>query len=264
MRLRLYDIMESLQPYVKVICSMESEPGETLSPFRVLPDTCIELFINYVDAAPALISAQATTTDSRSFIVSRMNHFMDVQSPGKTGFIAVCFYPAAARHFFSLPMDALTNSVTGLHHIWGRLAAELEDRIATAANNEGRVAILQQCLINQLTKNYHADKAVDYCLWQLNLVRGQLPVGTLAEKTGISSRQLARRFHNEVGLPPKEFARITKFIHSLAVLKKYPALSLTEIAYESGYYDQAHFIHDYKAFSGYSPRQLLHSGNALY
>jgi AraC-like DNA-binding protein len=67
-----------------------------------------------------------------------------------------------------------------------------------------------------------------------------------------------------VGFSPKEFARITKFIHSLTHLKKYPAMSLTEIAYESGYYDQAHYIHDCRAYSGYTPGQLHAAADCLY
>jgi AraC-like DNA-binding protein len=124
--------------------------------------------------------------------------------------------------------------------------------------------ILQQYLLKELKKNYKEDKTIEYCLWQINCAKGQLSIGNLSDTAGISNRQLLRRFNDQVGLTPKEFARITKFINSLSILKKYPAMSLTEMAYESGYYDQAHFIHDYKEFSGYSPGQLLASNHCVY
>ena len=244
---------------------MENNGSDSgLLPFRVLPDTCTELFINYIDNAPTVISGKSTAAYQRCFLVSRMNRFMDVQSPAITGLITVCFNPGATRHFFALPMNEISNDVTGLQYLWKGMLMEIEDRIVSANTNDDRVKILQQYLFNELKKNYRADKAIEYCLWQLNATKGQLSIRNLSEDTGISNRQLLRRFNNSVGLSPKEFARITKFISSLAVLKKYPDMSLTEIAYESGYYDQAHFIHDYKEFSGYSPGQLLASTHCVY
>jgi len=235
-----------------------------LPPFRVLPDTCTELFISYIDNAPTVISGKSTVGYQRSFLVSRMNRFMDVQSPAITGLITVCFNPGATRHFFALPMNEIANDITGLQHFWRGMLVEIEDRIASAKTNDDRVIIIQQYLYNELKKNYKTDKTIEYCLWQMNSAKGQLSIRNLSDSTGISNRQLLRKFNDHVGLSPKEFARITKFINSLNVLKKHPTMSLTEIAYESGYYDQAHFIHDYKEFSGYSPGQLLDSAHCIY
>ncbi len=232
-----------------------------LPPFRVLPDTCTELFISYIDNAPTVISGVGY---QRSFLVSRMNRFMDVQSPAITGLITACFHPGAARHFFALPMNEIANDITGLQHLWKGMLVEIEDRIVSAKTNDDRIRIVQQYLYKELKKNYKADKTIEYCLWQMNSAMGQLSIGNLSNDTGISNRQLLRRFNDHVGLSPKEFARITKFINSLNILKKYPAMSLTEIAYESGYYDQAHFIHDCNEFSGYSPGHLLASRHCIY
>jgi len=265
MQLRLYNIEPALQPFVKVICSMENNGTDSgLPPFRVLPDTCTELFINYIDNAPTVISGKSTANYQRSFLVSRMNRFMDVQSPVIAGLITVCFYPGATRHFFALPMNEIANDVTGLLHLWKGILVEIEERIVSAKTNDDRITILQQYLFKELKKNYKEDKTIEYCLWQMNCAKGQLSIGNLSDTAGISNRQLLRRFNDQVGLSPKEFARITKFINSLSILKKYPAMSLTEMAYESGYYDQAHFIHDYKEFSGYSPGQLLASNHCVY
>jgi AraC-like DNA-binding protein len=263
--LRLYDITPALQPYVKLICSIESDgKNNPFHPFRVLPDTCVELFINYINTSPARISTGKSFDGGNSFVVSRMNSFMDVEQPGKTGFFSVCFYPAAARHFFSLPMNELSNNVISLDELWQNVSTQLAEEMFTAAGNDQRSLILQQFLVQQLEKNYVPDKGIEFCLWQLQLLKGQLHIGKLAEKTGISNRQLSRRFNDNVGLSPKEFARITKFIHSLSWLKKFPAHSLTEIAYESGYYDQAHYIHDCREFSGYAPGKLLTTPHMLY
>ena len=136
--------------------------------------------------------------------------------------------------------------------------------LASAANNHERVAIIQEYLCRQLEKLKNPDKTVEHWLWQVNFFKGQLTVEDLSRKVNISQRQLGRRFNQTVGLSPKEFSRVTRFIHSLTHLKKYPLLSLTEIAYESGYYDQAHFIHDYKSYSGLTPGELVANTSILY
>jgi AraC-like DNA-binding protein len=265
MNMHLYDILPRLQPYIKVICSIENNGnGDALSPFRVLPDTCVELFVNYVNAGQMITAGAVTVKQPQSFITSRMSRYMDVHQAEKSGFIAICFLPGAATHFFGHPMNEIANSVIGLTDLWNNTAKEMEERVAEADTNSQRVTIIQQYLINQLASLQERDKIVEHWMWQVNFFKGQLPVEQLSRKVNLSQRQLARRFNHSIGLSPKEFTRVTRFIHSLKHLRKYPSISLTEVAYESGYYDQAHFIHDYKEYTGYAPGELLASANILY
>jgi len=233
------------------------------SSFRVLPDTCIELFVTYAGSRQT-VSVTGLQQQPNSFIVSRMSKYMDVQSQGRSGFISVCFHPGAAAHFFSVAMNEVTDMVVGLNDLWKSIAAEMEDRVVCAIDNEERVSIIQRYLLHQLEKQTKTDKDVEHWLWQVNYFKGQLSVQELSRKANISQRQLGRRFNQTVGLSPKEFSRVTRFIHSLTYLKKYPSLTLTEIANESGYYDQAHFIHDYKDYSGYTPGELVADAGVLY
>jgi AraC-like DNA-binding protein len=263
--LKLYDIDPVLQPFVKTICTMENRGGGSgLSRFRVLPDTCLELFVNYVETGPTQIGDRSVSGKTRSYIVARMNNYLDVHSPGAIGFVSVCFYPGKARQFFPIPMKETATSPLVLKDIMHDFSLSLEEAVAEADSNEERVKHLQDFLVNLLMKNSHPDKAVDYCVNQINYHRGQLSITSLAREAGISNRQLVRRFNEQIGISPKEFARVTKFIHSLHVLKSYPQMNLTQIAYESGYYDQAHFIHDYQEFAGYSPGTLLQASDTVY
>lgn len=241
---------------------MECNEKKSLTPFRVLPDTCVELFISYTETPIARVSA--TTEKLRSFVVFRMSQFMDVEMEKQTGCIAICFNPGVAYNFFSLPMNEVSDTVTDLKYLWKDIASEVEEKIFEATNNQQRVNIIQQYLYTHLIKKRKTDKAIEHCLWQINYLKGQLSAKQLSEKINISQRQLGRKFNSYIGLSPKEFIRTNRFIHSLEHLKKYPAINLTEIAYESGYYDQAHFIHDYKEFSGLTPGDLIASDNILY
>jgi AraC-like DNA-binding protein len=233
-------------------------------PMRILPDTCVELVIHYNAPFKTTFSNDTTSIQERSFIVAQMKKFMEIQPNGKVGFIAVRFTAWGAYHFFGIPMKEVANGETALQFVWNTLAGEIEDRIASANANSQRIQIIQQYLLFQLAKNGKHDHAVDFCLNEISLAKGQLTIEELSNKTGISNRQLVRRFDNCVGLSPKEFARITKFINALNFINQFPGKSLTEVGYDCGYYDQAHFIRDFKEYSGLTPGEYLASGNTVY
>ncbi|GAB3505029.1 helix-turn-helix domain-containing protein [Emticicia fontis] len=265
MQLELYSILPELQPYVKAICSIENEAlPSSIPPFRVLPDACVELFINFNDNQDSLatITGKKTFTNSQSFVISRMSNFMDVQMKSKTGFISICFYPSTAYLFFQLPMTQVADSLTDLHDLWSTEAKEMEEEVGRVSSKGQKVNIIHRYLMRQLKRN-RFDKTIHYCVQQINTANKIFSVTELADKAGISQRQLSRKFNHCLGLSTKEFIHINRFIDSLVYLKKHPSMSLTDIAYESGYYDQAHFIHDYKTFAGLTPGAVLSAGNLV-
>ena len=243
-----------------MICAMECDDDFDTRHIRVLPDACVELFISYTGTPVAIIGNELY---KRSIITFRMSRPMDVQMRKGSGCLAVCFYPGMANKFFHLPMHLLSDTTTELLNVWHKLASEIEDKIAGARNNEDRVYIIQEQLLRQLSQTTD-DKQMSLCLSTVRSSIEKLSVKQLTEKTGLSQRHLSRKFQEQIGLSPKEFIRVSRFIKSLKHLKREPKLHLTAVAYDSGYYDQAHFIRDYKTFAGLTPGELLRSSNILY
>jgi len=95
---------------------------------------------------------------------------------------------------------------------------------------------------------------------QVILTRGQMPIQSLSDQYFLSSRQFTRAFSEYAGFSPKLFSRLLRFEHTLSEYGNKDK-SLTDIAYDCGYYDQSHFIHEFKEFSGHDPRHYF-SGNA--
>lgn len=266
MKLELYSILPELQPYVKEICSMEGDNSAPfIAPVRVLPDACVELFVNFNNSQDSLatVTGKKVFENSQSYVISRMSSFMDVQMKNQTGFISVCFYPGTAYLFFQLPMNVVADSLTDLHYLWHTEANAMEEEIGNSDCNKQKVAVIQYYLLKQLRKN-RLDKTIAYCVQEIKKADTLFSVAALANKVGISQRQLSRKFNHCIGLSTKEFIHINRFIHSWVYLKKYPDLTLTDIAYESGYYDQAHFIHDYKTFTGLTPGAVLSASNIIF
>lgn len=260
MHIKSYDIIPALQPYVKLICTMECDDDTDTNYIRVLPDACVELFLNYTITPVAIISNEL---HKRSIVTFRMSRPKDVQMRKGSGVIAVCFYPGMAYRFIQIPMHALSDTTAALSDIWGCIATQLEDEIAESSSNELRVSLLQKYLFKKLGNDKN-DSHIAHCLRQVQLSAGSITVGKLVNDTGLSQRHLSRKFQEYVGLSPKEYLRVSRFILSLVHLKSYPVFSLTEIACKSGYYDQAHFIRDYKDYTGYAPGQLMRASHILY
>ena len=260
MRMQLYDIIPTLQPFVKLICSMDCDDDTDTRQILVLPDACVELFINYTSTPVAIIGNELY---KQSIVTFRMSRPMDVQMRKGAGCLAICFHPGMGYKFFRLPMHVFTDTTTLLDDVWKDMASEIEDKLANACNNDERVSIIQQYLLQQSTQS-RDDRQIAWCLQQAQASTYTLSVKQLTHGAGLSQRHLSRRFQQCIGLSPKEYLGVNRFIKSLQHLKKYPAHSLTAIAYESGYYDQAHFIRDYKTYTGHTPGEVADSQHILY
>ena len=130
-------------------------------------------------------------------------------------------------------------------------------RFRAAWNSPGDpVVIVEHFLLNKLTSpdtiNRIAKESVALIL-QLN---GKLSVDILAEQLQVNRRQLERNFASAIGLSPKQLSKIIKFQAALKQLSANQFQSLTAVAYEGHYYDQSHFIKDFKEFTGISPKRF--------
>lgn len=88
-------------------------------------------------------------------------------------------------------------------------------------------------------------------------MKGVVSIGALAADTGWSERHLTRVFIERTGLAPKLYARLTRFHAVLAAQARLPQASLSALALDGGYFDQAHFIRDCREFTGAAPRAFL-------
>ena len=235
---------------------MENDPGETPQfSMRILPDSCVEMVIHYSRPLETTFSNGKRGLQPLTFVVAQMKSFIELAPSGPFGFMSIRFSAQGAYHFFGIPMKEIVNGIVDLNELWKSLADEMTDRVQSATNGADRSSLIQKHLLLQLRRNGQVDKAVDYSLNELYRSNGQLSIEQLAAKTGLSNRQLIRRFDQKVGMSPKEFSTIIRFIHATRLLKD-KSKSLYDVSYLCGYYDHAHFFHDFKKFSGLNPRKF--------
>jgi AraC-like DNA-binding protein len=168
------------------------------------------------------------------------------------GIFGAYLYPFAIRDLFGLSSHEIQHEMPSVSDCLVPEGRLLSDRILMANNNEERVSLLSEFLLKRLRLLNHDNSALQACIKYILNTGGQMRIEDTSTRFGISSRQLERHFKTLTGLTPKTYSRICRFqqaLNNYGLAYK----NLTEIAYECGYFDQSHFIHDFKEFSGYEP-----------
>lgn len=172
-----------------------------------------------------------------------------------TSVLIARIYPHASALFFSDPLSEFTNYATDMYDVALTENRELYARIMDANGLPSKINILENHFLQQLKKNETRLKKV-VTLQNLNrefLPNSQLPVlPTLAQSSGLSERYIQKLYLANIGISPVAYTSVVRFNKSLQLVLNTPQ-SLTEIAYDCGYYDQAHFIKEFRKFTGITP-----------
>jgi AraC-like DNA-binding protein len=189
---------------------------------------------------------------------------VEIHHDGNQHGIQLDVTPAGARALFGMPAAELASATVGLDVLWGRRAAELYDRLASAPGWPARFAILEHVLCEVIAERATppAISADLQMAWsRLAGTGGQIDVVTLAADAGWSRRHFTQRFSTEYGLGPKAVGRVIRFERSRTMLLAATPqrLRLADIAAACGYADQAHMTRDWRALAGDSPTGWLAS-----
>lgn len=250
-----------LKNYVHHISFSEfSAYGSDLIP--VVPDGMTELVINIGEAY------EREYPKGNHLMKVKGSHFIGMKSaPAKVRphrdmkAVSIRFLPGAVSFFIRQPLDQLIDEVIDAEILFGGAIRELEDRINDLNDNEAVLDLLENFLLNLFSENQRSK----YVLSRIETIYRNPTANGYSElfENVKSYKSEERVFKRCLGLTPKLFMRIVKFNYSTCFFKKANASTLTEIAYVSGYYDQAHFIRSFREFSGMTPGQYLNCNEPM-
>jgi AraC-like DNA-binding protein len=140
--------------------------------------------------------------------------------------------------------------------------ATFRERVLEAETPQQRLDVIEAVLVARLARGRGLHPAVRYAVRALEPGTTTVPVAELVDRVGLSHRRFVDLFAAQVGLTPKRFARVRRFQHVLRRLRSGGAVHWADVALSCGYYDQAHFIHEFKEFSGVNPTTYQAVGGA--
>ena len=254
---KVYTPSPELQSFVKCFWTLEDGGSKEPVKQRVIPDGCMELIFHYGDLYKQYFEDGSAIVQPRSFIFGQITTYLEIAPTGKSGIVAARFLPDGLTPLLSMPVAHLENKATSLDILFGEKGRALENQILSAVDNEGRIKLIEDFLLARLAQQQTVDTIARNCVEVIFQSQGQVDVGDLSDKMNIHRRNMERKFTSAIGLSPKQLSKVVRLQATLKMLQTQQFTNLTSLAYENGYYDQAHFIKDFKEFTGMSPKSFF-------
>ena len=228
------------------------ESGSRAPLRQEVPIPLIPLIVNLGSPWNVAVSATGLQVSRDSFVAGLSVSSAYVGAAGPATCIQVNLTPLGAHMFFGLPMHELANDVVPLEDVLPQGVGPLADALEDKEHWRDRFALLDAILLARLAEARAPSPDVAWAWSILERTHGRAPIGWICDRLGRSRRHLAARFREQVGLPPKTVGRIMRFDRAIAMLRREEA-NLADVAFECGYYDQAHLNRDFREFAGASP-----------
>jgi AraC-like DNA-binding protein len=224
---------------------------------RIMPSGRATVIINLYEDEVRNYDADGQVHRQRgSILVGAHSAFSIIDTEEQRAVMGVEFCPGGTWPIFGVAADELSNQHIALRDFWSA-GRSLRDRILCAPTPQARLEILAESLTQQLAARAAQHPAVAFALHQLHCAPQLASVEDLSRAAGISSRRLARLFSVEVGLTPKLYARVLRFNRVVESIQNIQHVDWCDVALRCGYFDQPHFIRDFKTFCGLTPSEYL-------
>ena len=187
----------------------------------------------------------------RNFIGGLHNQYYHVTSGDEENYCIVAeFKPNTAKYFIPEKLGVFQNSLIDINDIWGNAARKLSNKIDRESSDAIKIKHIENFLLDQFIPP--KESVIDTALDTMISSKGFIDITTLSKTAFLSKAQFRKRFKEEVGIAPSQYHKIVRVNASLKMIQQ-KEKSLTDISYALGYFDQSHFIKDFKAVIGWAP-----------
>lgn len=236
---------------------------------RFLPDGNTEFIINLKDDVQHIYDNETLRTKQacrHAWVSGIRTQAISIPSGHESRMLIISFKKGKAYPFYGLPLRELTDTVVEADLLWGAASRELRERLMGMQNAKSMFLLLERFLL-QLAKGKLVEEtpakcvqfAIDHIIAQPEI----LSLKSLSQQIGYSQKHLIELFKQQVGVSPKAYLRILRFQKAIVEIENDPSLDWSRLANDCGYYDQAHFINDFKAFSGFTPNDYFRKKSDL-
>lgn len=252
-----FEPSSSLSSFIKCYWTLDSEAGEeTLEKQTIVPDGCMEMIFHHGEYYQQLTLDEGWITQPKCFVFGQLTRPLEIMPTGKTGIFSVRFHPNGFLPFASMPIKDMENKAVALESIFGQEVLHLEEKMMLAESAEERITLVENFLLEKLTDEHTIHKIIHSTIETMMEAKGRLPVDEVAKMVKINKRQLERKFSEAIGLSPKQLSKTIRLQETIKNMYSKKYSNLTELAYQGAFFDQAHFIKDFKELTGMTPKEF--------
>lgn len=251
-----FEPAKDLADFVMCYWTLESAKENTPQKNTIIPDGTMKMIFHYGDPYRHYEEDGNNILLPRCFVIGQLTRPYIVEPTGRTGTFFVRFQPTGFLPFTSMPIKEMENTAVPLEKLFGEEGIEIQDNILHAHDNLKRIKLIESFLLGQLSNVDRIDNIVRSTIETISTANGQLSINELSTQMNLNRRLLLRKFSSKVGLSPKQLSKIIRLQVSLKSLLSKKVNKLSDLAYENEFFDQAHFIKDFKQFTGLTPKEF--------
>ncbi|HEU4538081.1 MAG TPA: helix-turn-helix domain-containing protein [Polyangiaceae bacterium] len=226
---------------------------------RILPSATVELVFNLAESDGRRYEAPGRPGSYHmipwAVVSGCYSTPFEIDTRTHAAIMGVHFRPGGAAAFLGAPPGEIADTHVALEAMWGRGTNELQERLCGAADPREGFRVLEEALRGRLVRGRRERDAVKHARFALDQPGAE--VGQLARDIGLSRRRLIEIFTADVGMTPKRYARVRRFQRALALAEASPSPRWAGLAFECGYYDQAHLCREWAELTGVSPSEFV-------
>jgi AraC-like DNA-binding protein len=233
---------------------------------RVLPTGAAQLIVNLKEDRTRLYDPERpdrVASTSGTILSGVQTRFQIIDTSEQEYVAGVAFRPGGTAAFLRVPAHATRDADTPLAELWGRQrTAGLREQLLDRNDPEAQLDAIEKALREKLRPDA-VHPTIAFALAAFHRVPLTTNIGAVADATGMSAKRFIERFKAQVGVSPKRYCRIRRFQRSVARAHRGHPVDWAQVALDCGYYDQAHFIHEFRAFAGLTPTDYQASRTAF-
>ena len=234
---------------------------------RFLPDGNSE-FIIELTGNPKHIYDNETLTELQAFRYAWVSgvRTQPITIPSGRGsrMLIVAFKKGKAHPFYDIPMSELADQVVDAGLIFGGKLHALRERLLNTPTIHQMFLVIEEFLLRLAGDALHANtpsKCIEYAVSNITSQPNILAFQQFSRQIGYSQKHFIDLFKKQVGVAPKQYLKIIRFQKAISKIENNQLVQWSSVATESGFYDQAHFINDFKSFSGFTPNEYMKRKN---
>jgi hypothetical protein len=255
---QVYKPHEDLDALVKCYWTLEVPAGAGAQRQRIIPDGCIEIVFILGDDIKRYTSGDDFIIQPRAFVLGQITEPFFIEPTGYVKSFAARFYPYGFAGFVPTPIKDLADKETPLAALFdAKLADDVSREIIDAPSTEARIKIIERFLLGRLKNEKSINDIVQTTVEMMLSAEGNTSIKAALKNDVSKRRQLERKFVSQIGISPKQLSKVVRLQAAIKMMLEPQPGDLSKIAYDSDYYDQAHFTKDFKEFTGTTPKEFF-------